>query len=110
VRCGSTQKINCREELEWQPRRLVGQEYHTPWPDLDRPPILCQYAAMLSNDSFVGSHRSRAQFIAAILLMVSAAVNLAVGVSEHKKMLLIAGVLAFVGVVLLFRSARRRPS
>jgi uncharacterized membrane protein HdeD (DUF308 family) len=65
---------------------------------------------MLANDSFVGSHRSRAQFIAAILFMVSAAINLAVGVSEHKKMMLVAGVLGFVAGVLLFWSARRRPS
>ena len=71
---------------------------------------MCQYAAMLSNDSFVGSHRSRTLSIAAILFMVSAAIYLAVGISEHKKMMLIAGVLGFVAGVLLFWSARRRPS
>jgi uncharacterized membrane protein len=66
--------------------------------------------SMPSKNSFGNSHRSQAQSIAAILFMVSAAIYLAVGVSEHKKMMLIAGVLGFMAGVLLFWSARRRTS
>jgi F0F1-type ATP synthase assembly protein I len=62
---------------------------------------------MPAKDSFVDSHRARAQFIAAILFLVVAAINLTVGVAHHKNMMIVTAVLGFVAGVLLFRSAKR---
>jgi hypothetical protein len=46
-------------------------------------------------------------FIAAILFLVVAAINLTVGVAHHKNMMIVTAVLGFVAGVLLFRSAKR---
>jgi hypothetical protein len=62
---------------------------------------------MTANNSFVDSHRSRALFIAAILFMVVTAINLTVGVANHKNLMLVAGVCSFVAGVLFFISAKR---
>jgi len=67
-------------------------------------------SSLPAKDSFVDSHRSRAQFIAAILFLVVAAINLTVGVAHHKNMMVVAAVLDFVAGALLFMSAKRLSS
>jgi hypothetical protein len=60
-------------------------------------------------DSFAESHRSRSEFVAGILSVVVASINLTIGVVNHKGLLLMAGVLSLVGSVLLFSSSLRKP-
>ena len=62
---------------------------------------------MPAKNSFVDSHRSRTLFIAAILTLVVAAINLAVGVANHKKLMVVTAVLGFVAGALFFRTAKR---
>ena len=62
---------------------------------------------MPAKDSFVDSHRARGQFIVAILFLAVGAMNLAVGVAQHKKLMVVAAVLGFVAAALLFASAKR---
>jgi len=47
------------------------------------------------------------QFIAALVFLVVAAINLTVGVANHKKLMVVTAVLGFVAGFLLFRSAKR---
>jgi hypothetical protein len=47
------------------------------------------------------------QFIAAIVFVVVAAINLSVGLANHKNMMVVAASFGFVAGVLLFRSAKR---
>ena len=67
-------------------------------------------SAMPAKDSFVDSHRARVQFIAAIVFLVVAAINLTVGLADHKKLMVVTAVLGFVAGALLFMSAKRLSS
>jgi membrane associated rhomboid family serine protease len=64
-------------------------------------------SSMPAKDSFVDSHRSRVRFIAAVLFLVVAAINLTIGVAHHENIMVVAAVFGFVAGVLLFRSAKR---
>jgi hypothetical protein len=64
-------------------------------------------SSMPTKDSFVDSHRSRVQYIAAALFLVVAAINLTIGVAHHKNLMVVAAVLGFVAGALVFRSAKR---